>query len=237
MSSATSGLRWRSAILEGAAVLLGILAAFSIDAWWGVRAERQALAASLAALETELEANRSQVQEDLDSLASWIDQSRWYLEHVAAPGANPTYDEVLEMAWETDPRSTTALATAALDDLTSSGGFQLIPSVEVRRALLAYQKALEDDAVEQEVNRDLFNQTIRTYHMLEGSFSEFPWEQVVEVEPSGASFPFPVRAFAGNRTYANFLIVRMLRFANLRSRHRVLESRIEVALGLIDSAF
>ena len=231
-----STLQWRSALLEGFAVLVGILLAFSIDAWWDLRSQRLEGRSYLAAMRTELIANQSLVEEDLDSLRRWVDESRGFLETVVAPGAQPSYDEVSRMVWLTGPYRTHPLPRAALDDLISSGGFQSIENAELRRALASYQRALERDALEQEDVRDLFQQFVQLYHIEEGSFTEFPWEPYAEVPESAVTFRLPVEAFASNRVYANILIVRILDYSNLRESHREVLRQIDGSLQLMGSA-
>ncbi len=82
--------------------------------------------------------------------------------------------------------------------------------------------------------RDFFNQFVYPYHVGQGSFSEFDLEEYAELPESSVSIPLNVEAFAGNRTYANLLIARILEYANLRDAHRDLLEKIEKALVLID---
>jgi hypothetical protein len=229
-------VRWRSAILEGAAVLIGILLAFSIEAWWDLRTQRAEEASYIEAVRTELQANRDFIAENLDSLRAWTGESQGYLENVATAGRNASYEDVAEMVWETGPRDVRPLARSALDDLVSSGGFQILRSPELRRALARYQRALERDLVEQEEVRLFFSETVQDYHIAYGSFSAFPWEEYVGVPQSASDFPLPVEEFVANRTYANLLIVRMLQFSNLRDTHQAVLEEILSVLGFIEGA-
>ncbi len=220
-------LKWRSAVLEGFAVVVAILIAFAIDAWWDLRTQQAEARAYIEAVRTELIANRETVIEDLKTLRGWVEESERYLNTVVAPDASPSYDEVREMVWKTGPNSTTPLARAAIDDLVSSGGFQTIDLAELRRALADYARSLENDATEQEDVRDFFTQFIYPYHVGRGSFTEFDWEEYNELPESLVSFPLDVDAFAGNRTYANLLISRILEYGNLSDAHRDLLEKIE----------
>ena len=74
-----SDLRWRSALLEGFAVLVGIILAFSIDAWWDLRNQQIEGAAYLHATRTELEAKRQLIVEELETIGAWIAESECYL--------------------------------------------------------------------------------------------------------------------------------------------------------------
>ena len=227
-------LNWRSALLDGVAVLVGILLAFSIDAWWDLRNQREEADSYLAAVETELTSNREALIEELEIIRSWVAESEGFLNTVVAPGASPTYDQVREMVWKTGPNRTTPIARAAIDDLMSSGGFQVIESPKLRRALADYVRALDNDASELEDVRDFFNHHVLPYHIREGSFTEFDWETALGVSESPVTFEMNIAAFAGNRVYANLLISRILEFDNLRNSHRVLLDRIDAVLELIE---
>jgi hypothetical protein len=229
-------LKWRSAVLEGFAVLVGILLAFAIDAWWDLRSQDEEARAYLAALETELLENRRIVDRDLESLRSWVADSRSFLEDVVSPSAEPSYEQVERMLWEMGPWQTTPLLRAALDDLKSSGGLQAIESAELRRAIADYDRKLDRDASELDDLRDNFREYTLQYHIQHGSFTEFEWEEYAEVEESIGSFELDIEAFVANRTYANLLILRILNYSNLRDTHLEVQTQIDRVLALIPDA-
>ena len=234
--SENRNLKWRAAVLDGFAVLVGILLAFAIDAWWDLRNQDEEARSYLQALETELIDNRRIIDRDFQSLQRWVEESRAYLEDVVSPEANPSYERVSEMVWKTGPDQTTSLLRAAVDDLTSSGGLQTIRSAELRRAIAQYIRTLESDAGELDDLRNNFREYVLQYHIEYGSFTEFSWEEYAEVEESSVSFQLDVDAFAANRTYANLLIVRILNFTNLRDSHREVQAQIDQVLALISYA-
>ena len=227
-------IAWKRLTAEGGAIVVSILLAFSIEAWWEQRSQQAEARSYIEAMRTELIANREALIEELEILRGWMEESEIYLNTVVSPDASPSYDEVREMVWKTGPARTTPLARAAFDDLISSGGFQVIDSAELRRALADYARSLDGDASEQEDVRDFFNQFVYPYHVGQASFAEFDWEEYAELPESSVSIPLNVEAFAGNRTYANLLISRILEYANLRDSHRDLLEKIEKALVLID---
>ena len=234
--SENRNLKWRAAVLDGFAVLVGILLAFAIDAWWDLRNQDEEARSYLQALETELIDNRRIIDRDFQSLQRWVAESRAFLEDVVSPEANPSYERVSEMVWKTGPDQTTSLLRAAVDDLTSSGGLQTIRSAELRRAIAQYVRTLESDAGELDDLRNNFREYVLQYHIEYGSFTEFSWEEYAEVEESSVSFQLDVDAFAANRTYANLLIVRILNFTNLRDSHREVQAQIDQVLALISYA-
>ena len=181
-------LKWRSAVLDGFAVLVAILLAFAIDAWWDLRIQDEEARAYLEALETELIENRKIIDRDLETLRNWVAESRTFLEDVVSPKAEPSYEQVGRMVWETGPEQTTPLLRAAVDDLKSSGGLQAIRSAELRRAIAEYVRELDRDASELDDLRNNFREYVLQYHIQYGSFTEFDWEEYAEVDESLVSF-------------------------------------------------
>lgn len=222
--------------MDGFAVLVGILLAFAIDAWWDLRSQNEEARAYLAALETELLENRRIIDEDLEVLRSWVADSRSFLEDVVSPSAEPSNEQVERMVWETGPLQTTPLLTAALEDLKSSGGLPAIESAELRRAIADYDRKLDRDAIELDDVRVYFREYILQYHIQHSSFTESGWEEFAEVEESLVSFEFDTEAFAANRTYANLLIGRILMFSGLRDTHIEVQTQIDRVLALIPDA-
>ncbi len=104
-----SDISWNRILVEGVAIVASILIAFAIDAWWDLRGQEEEAQAYLTALETELRANRQIIDRDLELLRSWIAESQNFLEEVVSPGAEPSYEQVKQMVWETGPAQTTPL--------------------------------------------------------------------------------------------------------------------------------
>lgn len=229
-------LKWRSAVLDGFAVLVGILLAFAIDAWWDLRSQDEEARAYLAALETELLENRRIIDGDLEDLRSWVADSRSFLEDVVSPSAEPSDEQVKRMVFETGPWETTPLLTAALEDLKSSGGLPAIKSAELRRAIADYDRKLDRDASVLDAVRFYFREYILQYHIQHSSFTESEWEEVAEVDESLVRFEGDTKAFAANRTYANLLILRILGYSGLRDTRIEVQTQIDRVLALIPDA-
>lgn len=72
---------WRRYIFEGFAIVISILIAFSIDAWWQERQERQLAAKYVCALRTELDETVNEISRDLESLQYTRRQLENYLDN------------------------------------------------------------------------------------------------------------------------------------------------------------
>jgi len=71
-------IRWL--ILEGIAVLVSIMLAFTIDAWWDDRKEGRKRAELSYSLRMEFEANREQLVNRIERAISLIEQSDRFME-------------------------------------------------------------------------------------------------------------------------------------------------------------
>ena len=229
-------IEWHRLGIEAAAIVVSILLAFWIDAWWDLRSQGEEARAYLAALETELLENRRIIDGDLEDLRSWVADSRSFLEDVVSPSAEPSNEQINRMIYETNPSETTPLLTAALEDLKSSGVLPAIESAELRRAIADYDRRL--DRVESRLDfvSDNFREYILRYHIQHSSFSESGWEENAEVEESLVSFESDTEAFAANRTYANLLILRILGYSGVRRAHIEVQTQIDRVLELIPDA-
>lgn len=237
MTNEMRGARWRGAFMQGVAVLLGILIAFAIDAWWEEQGDRDREEALLVALGEELEANRAFFEDDLDRVRREHVETAEYIRDVAlGSGTPPSRDSVLAMLWTVSPSTVRDPQRAALDDLLSSGAFQLIRSDSIRRAIARYEQRLRHDLDSQRRANDFWEQDLRPHQDEHGSLVDMlPAGQDhlagVEVAPPG--FEIDVGRFFGNREFANLLAQRAIRFNVIDTSHgRVLETISELR-GLI----
>ncbi len=145
-------------IVEGVAIVLSILLAFAIDAWWDERRERAEEREVLESLYGEFEANR-------DEAASVILVHEVAVQSVAAL-MELTQDEILALSAEeveqqmrffANPRTFDAVR-GSVDALTSSGKLGILRDRELREALTTFVNILEDAAED----RDYLSQTSMT---------------------------------------------------------------------------
>lgn len=136
------GRRW---IVEGFVVVVSILIAFALDAWWDARSARQDLAADLRGVADELVDNR-------DALAIRIDGYREIVSSIdyllsldsvrARDGAVTVADTILFRSFVTSP--TTDPSMGVLDALIASGRIALVEDLSLRRFLAGFRTRIED---------------------------------------------------------------------------------------------
>ncbi len=81
-------IQWRRIIAEGAAIVLSILLAFWIDAWWEERVETNQLVEYLVAIEAELATSEQYIDNRLATTLEQIAAARRLLEMLAGDAAN-----------------------------------------------------------------------------------------------------------------------------------------------------
>ncbi|MEQ9568967.1 MAG: hypothetical protein RLN75_02155 [Longimicrobiales bacterium] len=201
----------RRAALEGLAVLVGILTAFGIDAWWDVRTEAAEAEAYQAALLDEVRANRhllaglieSETRFEVGIMGGFMTS----VVHAEGPVADST---ILKMFWDIGPGGATQYRRAALSDLLSSGGLAAIADGRVRRAITEYELALGIEETRQAQADATWWGKILPYgseHMgLDDIFpDEFARDYLGTPQMLDGAFAVDTEAFVRNRDWANLL--------------------------------
>ncbi|MBT8461588.1 MAG: hypothetical protein KJO44_03625, partial [Gemmatimonadetes bacterium] len=226
--------RWAGLVLEGLAVLVGVLLAFGVESYGIQRQDRAAEAAYLAALELELGVNAEIVDDGLATTEERIEEaSRYLLEVVHAPDEGRVgATEVNQMLRDVAPFRVTSYQRGALDDLLASGGLELVRSEDTRRAILVYSRVLEQEGIRQQAALEFWERQMSPYYYEHASFYDFlGW-----AERGGRPLPdaLDIGAFAGARAYSNLLIERRVRDTNLRRAREALAAQIVSVMTLLD---
>jgi len=158
------GSPWRRAVLEGAAVIVSILLAFAIDAWWDGLQMRQEERQALRDLATEFHDNLGGIDRVIRHHDRSIESGVRLLR--AASGSEPIperplLDSLLFAAFI--DFTTFEPVSAALDDLLSSGRLGLIRDDSLRSALASWPREVEDAVEEQYLVRRMMESTLLPY--------------------------------------------------------------------------
>ena len=135
---------WANAFIEFIIVVLGIFVGLQANNWNESRLDRKQEHESLERLLGEAESAVAFIDRQIAVFSSVIDSQRVLLELVASNGEVPENTEVAEQGF----RSLTfypamAPARSAYDELTATGGIQLIRSRVVRDAIALYHAELD----------------------------------------------------------------------------------------------
>lgn len=128
--------------IEAVAIVLSILLAFSIDAWWSEYKDRQRGDQYAALIEDELKGMRDLTNTHLRAIDRKILAGESVEEFFS--GVNRTFPPVLlvNSLYNMGRDTFGTFDTTTFDDLVSSGQFVLVADAEIRAAIrLAYQRA------------------------------------------------------------------------------------------------
>lgn len=224
-------------LAEGLAVLVGVLSAFAIDAWWDARGARMQERSYLSAVRDEMVATREELTAHQGLMTSRMEAARDMLSLIANRDVAPvTGDTITTLLYELGPFVNFTPRRAALDDLISSGGMQLIRSDTLRRALAAYERALAEDYLAQEEVREFWRLELSPFHNEHGNL-----RGMISGGRIGADILLPEFGFKPERNaylsqrHANLMMHRLLLTQRVRVQHEEVLSTVEKIVALIDS--
>ncbi len=225
-----SGHRLSGPLAEGFFVLLGILGAFALQAWWEYRSDRVDEAARLLSVRSELLEARGGYEQHLDYLDRQDQLSAAILQEAESySGSESRMDSLL---FRLGPFDDFAPPMAAYDDAVAAGGLSLIRSAQVRQALARYGTAVRRDREEQDRVRDYFAQNISPL-----------WAQYLNTRnqlATGRRLPdgYPSVSMRSHyedlfqdQRFSNQIAARTIQTMRVRSRHQAVLEEIQ---GLID---
>jgi hypothetical protein len=146
MSVKTSAraIPWLRILTESLAIVISILFAFSIDAWWDVRRDRDREADLLAGLLADFEASRPELVTRLNGARRIARNSARFMDLIAAAPVGQVIrvpDSVVIAVLGTP---TYEPSTNTLDAALSSGEIDLIRSNDIRQRLAEWRRTLVD---------------------------------------------------------------------------------------------
>ena len=141
MAAESNRIQWRRTAAEGAAIVISILLAFAIDAWWEERQDRQeeqrillGLQLEFAAIEQQLSNHREQLLHDLDSLRMLFDVIEGRAEVTSAIIDNALLDLMRPL--------TSDIANGTLHALLGSGQLELLSDRDLRQNLVDWESVM-----------------------------------------------------------------------------------------------
>jgi hypothetical protein len=193
----TREIQWKRILPEGVAIVVSILLAFWIDAWWDGQVERQDLVEFLSSFREELIESRQDIERTLrlsvDVLRT-TDQVFLLLANEEVADVPANFSEVLGKTYKIH---NPVLATGAYEDMVNSGNLRLISD---RRLSAKINQYIQIVSSVRAVNDILWE----TYYDLQAPFlvehaviSNFGWESTEEIEDAdGLLSTTPVAPFS-----------------------------------------
>ena len=167
--TSTNNIQWKRISAEGAAIVVSILLAFSIEAWWDDHQDRAEEQGILLGLKSEFEQNLGLNEIELTYLNAVVDSIlKIFDASVARTSLEPeVFDELVgDLTWWQN----IAYSRGAIDGLLQSGGLSLIENEELRRALASmpsrYESTTRSELNDQGTTRDVIIPFLNTHSSL-----------------------------------------------------------------------
>lgn len=194
--SRTNNVPWMRIAAEGTAIVVSILLAFSIDAWWGDRNERMRERQVLSALLVELGDNRRIVDEATSIYEQTYRDVFSILDMIEARPAEIDETVLVPLLRNVLAGQTFHLESGTYDGLIAAGELKLVRDDELRAMLAAWPSIVAEWTEEVDIQfrfvRDVMNPYVAERARLRGiglSLEPFPGSDVLpglSPSPTGA---------------------------------------------------
>ena len=148
-------IAWPRIVAEGAAIVVSILLAFWIDAWWADRGEQKQAEALLRSLYEDFASNQKQVTTYVKGNRRILQDARSVLAQVTAAEiggqVSVPFDQVLSIVGS----PTYSPQDSSLQAALSSGQIELVQNERLRNLLAVWRQQLEDTNEDELLIRDL----------------------------------------------------------------------------------
>ncbi len=151
----TNNIQWKRISAEGAAIVVSILLAFSIEAWWGNYQDRSEEQGILLGLKSEFEQNLGLIETEISYRNAVIDSIlKIFDASVTRNSIQPQvlYELIGDVTWWWNIK----YSRGAIDGLLQSGGLPIIENEELRR-VLASMPSRYDFTTAAELKRSVHN--------------------------------------------------------------------------------
>ena len=183
---------WKRLTVEAAAIVLSILLAFSIDAWWEDRNEVELEQRLLTALLAEFVQNGELLRQARRQYEQRYMESLRILEYLQEGASSFDHAELEKLFRGLFVAETFHLESGAHDGLLGSGELSLVRDEELRNRLAAWPSYVKEWSEEQEAVfsyaltelRSYFSDSVRIRDIA-GSFAPFPDGEAPPLVPAG----------------------------------------------------
>jgi len=144
MSQSRQSIDWNNRAIEGLVIVVSILLAFAIDAWWSERQDRHAETRQLARVSAELNTNAESIETKLETLTVAVAATSEFLSWM---GPEPTIvrPQIFLNVWtELYSIGTLTLLTGASEDYLAGGRLDTARNADVRNAIADWYSQGDD---------------------------------------------------------------------------------------------
>jgi len=233
---------WPRILAEGVAIVVSILLAFGIEAWWSSRETRLNVQTNLAALRDELSSNRAEIEFELlyrHAVIASIEKLSSAKEKTDILGP----DEIDRLIGDVTWFGTGNFSTGALESILQSGVFSEIEDRQLQRLIASLPDSYDDAAEFEFRDKEFTSSRFFTYLNSNGSFN-----QIANLAGSGRpgvnDIPYETR-FRVDAPYDHSHLLESTEFLGLLAMahgnhldvveyYQRLTSVIEESIGIID---
>ena len=163
-----SQIPWKSISAESVAIVVSILLAFAIDAWWEERRERRFEQEALVSLKSEYEDHRESIEWQLDFHLATMRATTGLMAACQSGSFQSTEFTIDDAIWYFQVPVTTDLGSGARDALISAGRIEVLQNRELRHDLAAWDSVLLELADNQLFNVAYVRESILPYFTRHG---------------------------------------------------------------------
>jgi len=231
VAQASLGGRGYKLLTEGVVVVLSILIAFGLDAWWDARQQASELRQELTNVLVEAENKRSDVAAKTRLLEGVVGGASVLLEVMDAHPGDPWVLVPDTVAYWASRLPTLNPRMSALDGLIASGLLPSIADPDLRSALVRLNGEMEDAVTELERMRSVFF-SVHSLELGREGFDIAPITRLVDL-PTMGQVRYPNRVTVRNHTRERRVVVQgtLRGFRALAEELAAIEAQIATYLG------
>lgn len=148
-------IAWVRIIAEGTAIVVSILLAFAIDAWWQRQSELDQAEALISSLHADFTSSQSHIEEWLVGNEKILSTLTEFRDELAATTVNDELIVPIEWVVAAIGAPTYSPTDATLETAISSGQIELIEDVELRTRLAKWRQQLDDTQEDELLVREI----------------------------------------------------------------------------------
>lgn len=231
-----NGDRRRAAdrLLEGSVIVLSILVAFGLDAWWDHTKRRTAENDHLEALLIDFEETRVVLQETIEHGERVIEHTEFL--SAACGAAEPPPPETMDRRlFELMGLPTFEPVVGAYEELIAAGNLRLITDDELRSALAGWGSNLRSYETREQWATDQWNLVNAPFLLQQTSLAQLIPDGVLGGDP-GIPFPKDHSELLADPYFHNLVVYRWIAAKDVVGSGRQLLRRLERIVSLIERA-
>jgi hypothetical protein len=147
--------RWLILAAEGAAIVLSILLAFAIDAWWQRRAELRQAHDLVVSLQADFQASQAHLERWFAGTRRINHATTELLQHISDAERDEEISVPLELIVAAIGAPTYSPVDSTLEAAISSGQIDLIEDSEIRSTLAIWRQQLDDTSEDELLIREI----------------------------------------------------------------------------------